>query len=538
MWPDIHNTGQEDGRAAYSWPVERKLYCPDHVPEEALSNRLAEKRDKAAKELAVIDAATGEDASDEAQAEALAEWIAQDELLLQSARDERAEEQRARRLPIMISHEERSGKKKKHKKKKKDDDDGRIGLGLSQRKKVEFPPDIFDEGTCVICLGSHSKLQVGEHVQASEPTVQCIRCKIHVHPQCYGLVSGSYEPGSWVCHSCTQQATESDSFTDPKRLCALCPRQGGAFKQTNDKTPRWVHVTCALVVAGARTLGGERREPCDLRAVKREHKGAMCQLCNRKKGVVTQCAKDGCNTQIHPYCAMVRKCFVDVQNQKAYCIKHAPTGYIFNHESRKWTQPGSEVRALARLRHQMDHARVLMDRVRRREKVKRQIFNADTSLFDEVASQISDALAVRMGEPDVEDEDGGDGGDGGGGGVPEEDVDGQKGGGTVGNTRNGDTLGEGGGQRKRKSRRTSAAAEDHGGDVDGDIEEDGAGENQEAGDDKDKIKSTGKDEAVKSLFSTTADGSDTTTNDGAAIEGEAHNSMEQRMSTMELCKQR
>ena len=28
--------------------------------------------------------------------------------------------------------------------------------------------------------------------------------------------------------------------------CALCPVTGGAFKQTNDGTGRWVHCVCAL----------------------------------------------------------------------------------------------------------------------------------------------------------------------------------------------------------------------------------------------------------------------------------------------------
>jgi hypothetical protein len=158
-------------------------------------------------------------------------------------------------------------------------------------------------------------------------------------------------------------------------------------------------------------------------------KGALCNLCNRKRGVVVRCAKDGCKVQIHPYCAMIRKCFVDSTKQEAYCLKHAPKGCIFNHETRQWSQPESEVRALAKLRHQMDHARVLVDRVRRREKVKRQLFNAETSEFDCIASQISDALAFRMNEP--EDDDGtaeitsevgckneSDGGGGGGGDPP------------------------------------------------------------------------------------------------------------------------
>ncbi len=100
---------------------------------------------------------------EEQMSEALADLLAKEDEELQLSRKERAEEQRARRLPIMISHEERSGKKKKKLQKKEEEEgQGRIGLGLgfSMRKKVEFPPDTFAEGSCAVCLGSHSKLQV------------------------------------------------------------------------------------------------------------------------------------------------------------------------------------------------------------------------------------------------------------------------------------------------------------------------------------------------------------------------------------------
>lgn len=74
--------------------------------------------------------------------------------------------------------------------------------------------------------------------------LECDKCGLVVHEDCYGIADGeslhsassssSTEP--WFCDVCTSGAIEPS--------CELCPNFGGAMKETD--CGRWVHLLCAL----------------------------------------------------------------------------------------------------------------------------------------------------------------------------------------------------------------------------------------------------------------------------------------------------
>lgn len=88
---------------------------------------------------------------------------------------------------------------------------------------------------CWVCVASGSNIEEDE-------LVRCRGCGLHVHIGCYGnlvdpgsdadsVASDEEEP--WMCEACCAGVF--------KPVCALCPNDGGAFKQC-DLEETWVRL--------------------------------------------------------------------------------------------------------------------------------------------------------------------------------------------------------------------------------------------------------------------------------------------------------
>jgi len=85
--------------------------------------------------------------------------------------------------------------------------------------------------------------------------------------------------------------------------CALCPVRRGAFRRTVDGAA-WVHVPCALwhLETGVRA-GPACAAVTGVTSVRADRRGVRCSECGRTEGAVVRCAQAGCGAPCHPLCA-------------------------------------------------------------------------------------------------------------------------------------------------------------------------------------------------------------------------------------------
>lgn len=177
--------------------------------------------------------------------------------------------------------------------------------------RAEEPGDGEDanDRPCNIC---------GEKETANDNfLVFCDGCDIAVHQACYGI---PYIPeDSWLCRTCLLAPSR-------KIACALCPRTGGAYKQTT--SGEWCHVICAMFVPEAKFENAVLLEPIDgIEAARRERRrwrGEGCALCGMKKGVKIACSYAKCPSLYHVGCAAEEELYMDSANLVTYCRKHDP----------------------------------------------------------------------------------------------------------------------------------------------------------------------------------------------------------------------
>ncbi|KAK0409908.1 hypothetical protein QR680_004828 [Steinernema hermaphroditum] len=155
--------------------------------------------------------------------------------------------------------------------------------------------------TCTLCLNL-------KFSKKKEEVIQCDKCGIAVHESCYGPMdfhddsasqgsSSSTEP--WFCEPCLYGLLEPP-------YCALCPNRFGAFKRAEGGD--WVHLNCALWIAGVTFLDDHHMTAVSWRAVDSKEFGKKaCNICEEKiesrTGITTQCDAALCKTFFHISCA-------------------------------------------------------------------------------------------------------------------------------------------------------------------------------------------------------------------------------------------
>jgi hypothetical protein len=273
-------------------------------------------------------------------------------------------------------------KTRKHKKKKSSGfgvgEGTRIGMGVHVK---DLKPDIYTNEYCSMCL-----IPIEQNLTQLH-TLECLTCKIVVHKKC-NYLSGlggdkddiNYDENqiveNWQCDTCCFQLSEGVK-------CALCPRLGGTFKQTNDN--KWCHVYCSRNSPGTILFGSHG--VVEIRSLPKESKKQKCVVCNRKEGSCFKCSIPGCSSWFHPLCGeRSGKAYRILKKKKhweSYCFHHIPDG-IEKHPSGYWVN-GYE---LSSLRHSLDNARSILDMVNRREKMKRLINKTEGEFFQKLIPRL------------------------------------------------------------------------------------------------------------------------------------------------------
>lgn len=156
----------------------------------------------------------------------------------------------------------------------------RFSIGAAEDEE-EFPED----SNCALCDDSEC-----ENLNA---IVFCDGCNLAVHQDCYGV---PFIPeGQWLCRKCTVSPNRPVS-------CALCPQEGGAFKQTIDGT--WAHLLCAMWIPETGVSNSVYMEPIDgINAIPKARWRLRCYLCQSRHGACIQCEHRSCFTAFHVMCA-------------------------------------------------------------------------------------------------------------------------------------------------------------------------------------------------------------------------------------------
>jgi hypothetical protein len=236
----------------------------------------------------------------------------------------------------------------------------------------------------------------------SNSIVSCSKCHVTLHKEClleYHTFSYFDNESTWICDVCS----ESEGNTFPPSAssslveagpysyihCALCPRRGGFLCHTVDD--RWVHAFCAKNIPASIRINSEKR--IDIRLISKESKKQKCFICNRKgNGICIGCNAVGCSTFFHPLCALRNgKGYIEVRNgiKEAYCYEHIPNGIEFLNGF--WLN-GSEI---YRFRYCLDRARLVLDMLVRREKLKKTLCKTETDLFSSKIIRMLDKAKGR-----------------------------------------------------------------------------------------------------------------------------------------------
>ena len=256
------------------------------------------------------------------------------------------------------------------------------------------------------------------HAYPTNRMLRCDQCQMDVHQRCYGItdevlaemaakrsalameraedgedVEAEMASSGFLCHRCTLGVRDVS--------CCVCPRKGGSFKPVDvvvspTSTPpaaivsslKWIHVACAQWTDEVRFRDSEHLEGIEgVSAISKAKKRLRCCFCKRG-GPCLPCFEPGCQQAMHATCAFFAGVFMQQyqrtrgKNEGAvrrllYCPRHTPL-----HLNRYSEVPNSYTR-LVKLRSQFDTARVLMDLIKRREKIKLTLMLTEFEILDE-----------------------------------------------------------------------------------------------------------------------------------------------------------
>ena len=167
--------------------------------------------------------------------------------------------------------------------------------------RFELPRSAFNMHNSISCGGSGSREKRAETQSDSsdeeedEEIIQCIQCRIAVHPSCYGLSGDEVRP-NWLCGRCLAKSFLAQ--------CELCQLRGGPLKPTSNG--KWAHVTCAVVIPEVVFGDPDKREPVDLSSITKARWRLKCLYCNvhgARGGACLQCGYRKCSSSFHITCA-------------------------------------------------------------------------------------------------------------------------------------------------------------------------------------------------------------------------------------------
>ncbi|KAE9249800.1 hypothetical protein PF004_g3229 [Phytophthora fragariae] len=130
--------------------------------------------------------------------------------------------------------------------------------------------------------------------------VQCARCAIRVHVQCYGRSLAGGDASAWLCQACEHLSSSSSPCVTPQ--CAVCPIAGGALRLTSQRDV-WCHVLCVNWIPELyHSLAGAMDEAVDISLLDRSRSSLRCLVCGLRGGCI-QCVSGRCAKAFHVLCA-------------------------------------------------------------------------------------------------------------------------------------------------------------------------------------------------------------------------------------------
>ncbi|KAK3155392.1 hypothetical protein QOZ80_2BG0202710 [Eleusine coracana subsp. coracana] len=216
-----------------------------------------------------------------------------------------------------------------------------LGVDAGLEQLVLLPCMGPEASSCcdVCCLGENSI--------ESNKIVNCSKCKVSVHPKCYGL--HAVPEGQWLCAWCTYlESTGSlskDADGTQSMPCVLCPKEKGALKPVKVEPiqnacvgpAKFVHLFCSLWSPEVFVEDMESMEPVtNLGNVQENRMKLTCSICKIKHGACVRCSHGTCRTPFHPICARESKHQMEIWGKfghpnvelRAFCLKHSAVGSI------------------------------------------------------------------------------------------------------------------------------------------------------------------------------------------------------------------
>jgi PHD-zinc-finger like domain/PHD-finger len=293
-------------------------------------------------------------------------------------------------------------------------------------------PDAYDVSLCSVCFEPTSK----NFVLQDPEFLVCTLCGIAVHFRCHGAVTMARNPVQASTYSCARCLTLANistrgpvgdantnsiarslglalmhnTITNVSRYdtqCAICLRFGGFMKQSRTKD-YWTHLFCALILPGVCFATLDSLEGVDIQKVHPSRRRNTCAICANEAGYTVSCEK--CKLPFHPMCAVLEHCYFNwkvVDNRVmgfVYCHAHSPPDQYYNPTLKRWMHslmaknlpllPSNIPKSyseLSKLRLELVELEKLMLKVKKREKLKMLLVDAEERIFHSARRLLGDS---------------------------------------------------------------------------------------------------------------------------------------------------